>query len=309
MFVRVLGAAAGGGFPQWNCRCPGCTRARAGDPAVRPRTQASLAVSADGRRWVLLNASPDLPAQLRAAPALQPDPDGPARNCPVQAVVISGGDIDCIAGLLSLREGHAFVLYAESFVQEILHANQIFSVLNPDIVRAETLPRARELLLRDAPGESLGLWVEAFAVPGKIPLYQEAGLDPAALVSTQAVAGLALRDSAGHRLYFIPGCARVTDELRARLRDADILFFDGTLWRDDEMIEAGLSAKTGARMGHISVSGPEGSIAAWAGSRIARKILIHINNTNPILCDDSVQAAEVRAAGWEIAYDGMEITL
>jgi pyrroloquinoline quinone biosynthesis protein B len=309
MFVRVLGAAAGGGFPQWNCRCAGCTRARAGDKAVRPRTQASLAVSADGRRWVLLNASPDLPSQLRAAPALQPDPDGPARNCPVQAVVLSGGDIDCIAGLLSLREGHAFTLYAEAFVQEILNANQIFSVLNPDIVRFATLARGHEMLLRDAPGESLGLWVEVFAVPGKIPLYQEAGLDAAALVSTQAVVGLALRDAAGHRLYFIPGCARVTDELRARLQDADLLFFDGTLWRDNEMIEAGLSTKTGARMGHISVSGPQGSIAAWAGSRIARKILIHINNTNPILCEDSVQAAEVRATGWEIAYDGMEITL
>ena len=126
MFVRVLGAAAGGGFPQWNCHCAGCARARSGDPAVKPRTQAGLAVSADGQSWALLNASPDLPAQLRAAPPLQPALSGPARNCPVQAVVISGGDVDCIAGLLSLREGHEFSLYADQFVHEILRIESGF---------------------------------------------------------------------------------------------------------------------------------------------------------------------------------------
>jgi pyrroloquinoline quinone biosynthesis protein B len=308
MFVRVLGAAAGGGFPQWNCRCSCCERARAGDPAVRPRSQASLAVSADGQNWVLLNASPDLPAQLRAAPALQPDPAGPPRNCPVQAVVISGGDIDCIAGLLSLRESHAFRVYAEDFVQTILAENQVFSVLNRDSVRFETLLRT-PTELRNADGNSLGLWVESFAVPGKIPLYQEAGQNAAALVNDQAVIGLCVRDGTGKKIFFIPGCARVTDELRARVAGDSILFFDGTLWHDTEMVEAGLGTKTGTRMGHISVSGAEGSIAAFANTPIARKIFIHINNTNPILCDDSPQAEQARAAGWEIAFDGMEISL
>jgi pyrroloquinoline quinone biosynthesis protein B len=308
MFVRVLGAAAGGGFPQWNCRCACCVRARAGDPAVRPRSQASLAVSADGKNWVLLNASPDLPAQLRAAPQLQPDPTATPRNCPVRAVVISGGDIDCIAGLLSLREGHAFRVYAEDFVQNILSQNQVFSVLNREIVRFEALHRA-ETLLRDADETPLGLWVESFAVPGKIPLYQETGQDEAAFVNDQAVIGLSLRDATGAKLFFIPGCARVTDELRARVAGNNILFFDGTLWQDNEMVDAGLSTKTGARMGHISVSGAEGSIAAFANTKLARKIFIHINNTNPILCDDSPQAEQARIAGWEIAYDGMEINL
>ena len=309
MFVRVLGAAAGGGFPQWNCQCAGCTRARAGDPAVKPRTQASLAVSADGRRWVLLNASPDLPAQLRAAPALHPNISGPARNSPVQAVVISGGDIDCIAGLLSLREGHRFALYADPFVQKIIDDNEVFSVLNRGCVRCGTLEAEHETELRDAQEQSLGLWVEAFPVPGKIPLYQEAGKEAATLVNDQAVVGLSLRDAAGQKVFFIPGCARVTDDIRARVSGEHILFFDGTLWQDDEMITAGMGTKTGARMGHISVSGQDGSIAAFAQTPLARKIFIHINNTNPILCDDSEEAAFVRAAGWDVAFDGMEVTL
>lgn len=309
MFVRVLGAAAGGGFPQWNCQCAGCARARAGDPAVKPRTQASLAVSADGLRWVLLNASPDLPAQLRAAPALQPDISGPARNSPVRAVVISGGDIDCIAGLLSLREGHEFSLYADPFVQKIIDANEVFSVLNRGFVRCASLQAQCKTELRDAQDQSLGLWVEAFPVPGKIPLYQEAGKEAATLVNDQAVIGLSLRDAAGRKVFFIPGCARVTNEIRARVSGEHVLFFDGTLWQDDEMITAGMGTKTGSRMGHISVSGPDGSIAAFAQTPVARKIFIHINNTNPILCDDSEAAAFVRAAGWDIAFDGMEVTL
>lgn len=309
MLVRVLGAAAGGGFPQWNCLCAGCKRARAGDPAVKPRTQASLAVSADGRRWVLLNASPDLPAQLRAAPALHPDIFGPARNSPVQAVVISGGDIDCVAGLLSLREGHPFALYADPFVQKILGDNEVFSVLNRDSVRYNSLTAQGETELRDVQDESLGLWVEAFAVPGKIPLYQEVGKDVAKLVNDQAVIGLSLRDASGRKMFFIPGCARVTDDIRARVGGDNVLFFDGTLWRDDEMVVAGMGTKTGARMGHISVSGEDGSIAAFAKTPLARKIFIHINNTNPILCDDSEEAALVRVAGWDIAFDGMEVTI
>jgi pyrroloquinoline quinone biosynthesis protein B len=307
MRIRVLGAAAGGGFPQWNCNCAGCRRARAGDPAARARTQASLAVSADGVRWVLLNASPDLPAQLRAAPDLQPGRDDSARGSPVAAVVISGGDIDCIAGLLSLRESHPFTLYAQDFVHRIFAENQVFSVLNKDFVRFEALPWEGRVALRDAAGEALGLSAEIFGVPGKVPLYQEG--EAAELVNDRAVIGLSVRDEAGGSLLFIPGCARVTDDILRRAAGTRIMFFDGTLWRDDEMIAAGLGVKTGARMGHVSVSGPGGSLAAFADVPGVRKIFIHINNTNPILCDDSAEAAAVRAAGWEIAHDGMELTL
>jgi len=307
--IRVLGSAAGGGFPQWNCHCAGCRRARAGDPAVKPRTQAGLAVSADGQRWVLLNASPDLPAQLRDNPCLHPNPQGASRNAPIAAVVISGGDIDCISGLLSLREGHAFALYADSFVRGIIEQNQVFSVLNRACVAFRDLQADERVELQDTKGESLGLFVESFPVPGKIPLYQEAGRDLATLVSDQAVIGLSVSDIAGQTMLFIPGCARVTPEILARAAAADALFFDGTLWDDQEMRRAGLGHKTGARMGHISVSGPQGTLHAFANTQIAHRILIHINNTNPILCDDSPEAERVRKAGWKIAEDGMEITL
>jgi pyrroloquinoline quinone biosynthesis protein B len=307
MLVKVLGAAAGGGFPQWNCACEGCRRARAGDPFVRPRTQASLAVSADGAHWALLNASPDLPAQIAANPCLHPASAGP-RHSPIAAVVISSGDVDCIAGLLSLREAQPFTLYADRFVQNILNENSIFNVLDRRLVSFSPLPPETPVVLRDAAGAELGLTVETFYVPGKIPLYQETTDDIAALSADDAVIGLSV--SAGpRRIVYIPGCGAVTAALKSRLLPEDVLFFDGTLWRDDEMQQAGAGAKTGARMGHISVSGPAGTLAAFAGTSLARKILIHINNTNPILQDDSAEAAQVREAGWEIAHDGMELAL
>jgi len=300
----VLGAAAGGGFPQWNCNCAWCGRARSGDPAVRSRTQASLAVSADGVRWVLLNASPDLPFQIASAPCLWPRA-GAARHSPIEAVVISGGDVDCIAGLLSLREGQALAVYADAFVRKILDENGIFRVLDRRVVRFCGLSPGQ---ITGADGTALGLSVEAFAVAGKVPLYQETSDDIAALSTADAVIGLCVSDGAA-RIFYVPGCAAVTDELRGRLRTGDVLFFDGTLWRDDEMILAGMGKKTGKRMGHVSISGPGGSIAAFDGVEGVRKIFIHINNTNPILCDDSEEAALVRSAGWEIAYDGMELLL
>jgi pyrroloquinoline quinone biosynthesis protein B len=184
MLIRVLGAAAGGGFPQWNCSCFNCRRARAGDPAVKPRSQASLAVSGDGNFWVLLNASPDLPAQLREAGVLQPWPNGPPRNSPVQAVVLSSADIDCIAGLLSLREGHAFKLYAQDFVQDILRANPVFGVLDPARAGWSSLRPEAPVMLLDSSNRPLGLTVECFPVPGKLPLYQEAGRALTDLVSS-----------------------------------------------------------------------------------------------------------------------------
>jgi len=308
MLVRVLGAAAGGGFPQWNCNCAGCKRARAGDPNVKPRTQASLAVSGDGARWVLLNASPDLPAQIAASPCLQPATNGPARDSPIKAVVISGGDVDCIAGLLSLREGQKFTLYVDNFVRRILDENRIFGVLNRDVVRFHALPVEQDVALMDADGVALGLDIKAFYVPGKIPLYEEHSDDIAQLRADNTVVGLSVSDGR-RKIFYVPGCGAVTDSLRAKMTPDDVLFFDGTLWQDDEMIRAGTGQKTGKRMGHISVSGPHGSLAAFAGVALARKIFVHINNTNPILLNDSEEAAMVRQAGWDIGFDGLEIEL
>ena len=310
----VLGAAAGGGFPQWNSAGPGCRRARAGDPAAKPRTQASLAVSGDdGRRWVLLNASPDLPAQLRATPALHPRPEGGAvRHSPVAAVVLTGAEVDTVAGLLSLRERHALALYGTEQSLAVLAANPIFGALDPALVPRRRLPLDEEFALRDAAdGADLGLRVEAFAVPGKVPLFlEEGGADPGRADAGETV-GLRLSsaDGGGGALFFIPGCAAMTEALRDRLRGAACVFFDGTLWRDDEMVRAGAGTKTGARMGHMSVDGPGGTLAAFADLGVRRRVLIHLNNTNPALLADSPERAAVEAAGWEVAEDGMELRL
>ncbi len=256
---------------------------------------------------MLLNASPDLPHQIFSTPCLWPRGDA-ARHSSIEAVVISGGDVDCIAGLLSLREGQRLAVYADAFVRKILDENAIFRVLDRRLVSFNALPAGQTTVLTGAAEAKLGLSVEAFAVAGKVPLYQETSDDIAKLSAADAVIGLCVSDGAG-RVFYVPGCAAVGKNLRGRLRAGDVLFFDGTLWRDDEMILAGTGTKTGARMGHISISGPDGSIAAFEGVEGVRKIFIHINNTNPILCDDSAEAAFVRRAGWEIAFDGMELRL
>jgi pyrroloquinoline quinone biosynthesis protein B len=303
----VLGAAAGGGFPQWNSNALACREARNGGPRARARTQASIAVSANERDWFLLNASPDLRLQIEATPPLHPR-EG-LRSSPIAGAVVTGGDVDAIAGLLHLRERHRFAIYAPRRVLEVLSANPIFGVLAPDYVERIELPLDRKTDLKGASGPS-GLALRAFAVPGKVPLYlEEGGRDPGLSEIGDAV-GLELFDIAeGARFFFIPGCAIVTPELRRRLAGTPLVFFDGTLWRDDEMIRMGISDKTGRRMGHISMSGPDGAIVAFEGLGIERRIFIHINNSNPVLLEDSAERRAAEAAGWEIAYDGMEVRL
>lgn len=295
LHVKVLGSAAGGGFPQWNSAGPGCRRARDGDPAARRRTQTSLAVSADGAAWVLLNASPDLRAQLEATPALNPRPaEGQVRHSPIVAVVLTGAEIDTIAGLLTLREGHAFELHATQAALDILAANPVFDVLPCARVPRRALEAGKTIALA-------GLEIEAMAVPGKAPLFLNGG-------HVETTIGLRIA-AGGGELFFIPGCAAMTSALAARLKGAGCVMFDGTLWRDDEMIRAGAGPKTGRDMGHMSLSGPEGTLAAFADIAARRRILIHLNNTNPVLLSDSAERAAVAMAGWEVAEDGMEFTL
>lgn len=311
MRCLVLGSAAGGGFPQWNSNASACQRARRGDPLALSRTQASIAVSADGAHWFLLNASPDLRAQIEATPPLHPSQG--LRSSPIAGVVLNGGDVDAIAGLLTLRERQRLTVYAAAPVMAVLRDNTIFDVLARDVVARQVLMlEARTpLLLPD--GRPSGLFVEIFAVPGKVPLYMEtadviAGRVAPPIVLDGHTVGIAIDDGAAP-LFFIPGCAAMTADLRARLRGAALVFFDGTLWHDREMIEAGIGDKTGQRMGHLSLSGPEGTLAAFEAIDVRRKILIHINNSNPVLLADSAQRAAVEAAGWEVAFDGMDITL
>ena len=302
MRLVVLGAAAGGGFPQWNCNCPNCRRAWRGDPAARPRTQCSVAVSGDGERWLLLNASPDLRQQIGATPVLHPS--GGLRHSPIAAVLLTGADVDACAGLLSLREGQRFDLLAAGPTLGVLAADPIFAVLDPESVR-------RRALVPDEPLDlGFGLTVETYPVPGKMPLWLEDEAEGLDLASEAGEAiGVRVATSAGASCHFVPGCARLSPALAERLRGAALLLFDGTLWDDDEMIRLGLGAKTGRRMGHMSMTGPAGSMAAFAPLDVARKVYVHVNNSNPVLIDGSPEQRTAAAAGWEIAFDGMEIAL
>jgi pyrroloquinoline quinone biosynthesis protein B len=294
----VLGAAAGGGFPQWNCNCDVCRLAWAGDKRVRPRTQASLAVTSDGRRWTLVNASPDLRAQIQATPQLHPREA--ARASPIAAVVLTGAEIDQTAGLLSLRERSPFLLYATAATLAAISDNPMFGVLSTDVVTRRAITPGERFALAS------GIEAELFIVPGKLPLYLE-GDDPDIKSETGANVGVELCDGRS-RIAYVPGAAAVTPVLRERLARADVLLFDGTLFADDEMIRTETGKKFGRRMGHLPINGPDGSLAALAGLS-SRRIFVHINNTNPLLVDGSPERARVAAAGWEVAEDGMEILL
>jgi len=307
LHITVLGSAAGGGFPQWNSNDAAARRARSGE--IPSRTQSALAISADERQWILLNASPDIRQQVNAHRRLQPRNGDPKRSSPIAAVVLTNADVDHVAGLLSLRESQRFVLYGHERVLDVLAGNSIFNVLNRDHVARRALPVDVPFELRDAADAPLGLTVRAFAVPGKVALWREDETDASLGTRNGDTVGLEFRASETKSMFYIPGCAAMTEALAARLQGAALVFFDGTLWRDDEMIAQGVGRKTGSRMGHMSCSGPAGSIAAFAALAVKRKIFIHINNTNPLLLPDSAERAEAEAHGWEVSYDGMEISL
>lgn len=294
----VLGSAAGGGVPQWNCRCPVCAAAWEGR-GTKPRTQTSVAISANGDDWVLLDCAPEILSQIVATPALHPR-HGP-RDSPICGVLLTGGDVDHIAGLLGLRERQPFSLYATPQIHALLRANQIFDVLAPDVVER------REIMLGDYVGLAPGIRAKIFPVPGKKPLYQE-GANVEVGLEGEANIGVEIRVD-GRVFFYIPGCAFMTEALRSTVYNADVVLFDGTLWHDEEMQMLGTGTKTGRRMAHMAMSGSLGSLAAFADLAIRRKIFIHINNTNPVLLENSPERQWAEAAGWEIAYDGMEIAL
>ena len=308
MRLLVLGAAAGGGFPQWNACHPACRRARSGDPAARPATQASIALSGDGERWLLVNAAPDLRQQIEANPVLWPR-EG-LRSSPIQAVVLTNADVDAVMGLLHLREGTAFTVHAHPNVLATLEANPIFGVLDPTLVERRPMLPEEAFEPTDRQGQGLGFRICPFLAPGKVPLYAEPGAD--ADLDTAALSGDALGldvEAAGRRVVYLANCARVTPELRQRIEGADVLFMDGTLWTDDEMIRLGVGSKTAARMGHVAMSGRDGAIAALAGVAVGRRLFIHVNNTNPALLADSPERRTLEAAGWAVCHDGMEFQL
>jgi len=313
MKIRVLGAAAGGGFPQWNCNAPLSRAVRQNRPGFLARTQSSIAASADGRNWAVFNASPDIRQQIAATAELQPRADAPLRSTPIKAVVLTNADVDHIAGLLSLREREPFTLYATRRVLDTLAANSIFQVLNADYVERRELALEGKTELH-GPDGPIGLTIETFSVPGKVALFLE---DPGKKdfgTSGGDTIGLALRRTADageadKTLFYVPGCAAIETAFKQRISGGACLMFDGTVFENDEMARTGVGSKTGARMGHIAMSGPEGSLAGLADVDLKRRIFIHINNTNPVLDPHSGEASAVQAAGWEIAFDGMELEL
>ncbi len=311
MHIRVLGAAAGGGFPQWNCNHPNSRLARSSDASAFSRTQSSIAVSSDGERWFLFNASPDLRQQIAENSVLQPTLDDPLRYSPIAGVLLTNADVDHVAGLLNLRESQPLALYATERVLGVLSDNTIFNVLNPKFVDRRPLSLGKSEVLRDKEGVGSGIEVTPFAVPGKVALWlEDESKGPGFGSVEEDTIALHVRAKGDEAAFiYMPACAMVDDGVRERVRGARLILFDGTLWADDEMIRDDVGIKTGKRMGHMSISGPDGSLRVFEDLGVERRVFIHLNTTNPALAEDSPERGEIQAAGWEIAYDGMEIEL
>ena len=306
MRVRVLGSAAGGGFPQWNCGCPNCRGVRDRTIEATPRTQESVAVSADGDGWFLLNASPEIRQQIEAFPPLHPRA---ARDTPIQAVVLTNGDLDHCLGLLSLRESQPIAIYATDSVRRGFTERNVFyrtlERFDGQVTWRRLVPgQPQDLLL--ATGRPSGLTIEARAVPGKPPIHLEQ-LEPSGPEDNVA---LRIREAAsGRQLSYASAVGAITGAVRETLEGADCVFLDGTFWSADELIVGGLGDKRAEQMAHVPVGGADGSLAQLTGLAAARKLYIHVNNTNPMLRDDSPQRAEAERAGWRVASDGLELSL
>ncbi len=297
MWLRVLGSAAGGGFPQWNCSCPACRAVREGSRPSRPRTQSSIAVSADYRRWFLLNASPDIRAQIESFPALHPR-DG--RATPLEAVLLTDAELDHTLGLLLLREGRRLDLHATAAVHETLSDG---TSLLPTLGRYCSVEWRPVVPGADVPlGD--GLSYRAFDVP----TTKQARFGPGR--EQGRVVGYRLTDeSSGRAAVYLPGVQELTTAVHEQLDDCACLLLDGTCWQDDELIRLGLAGKTAREMGHLPIDGPDGSLEHLSPLPIERKIYIHINNTNPILLEDAPERRVVEERGVEVATDGLEVRI
>lgn len=304
MYVIVLGSAAGGGFPQWNCGCLNCEGFRAGTVLATARTQDSVAISADREHWYLLNASPDILGQIQKTRALSPRA---ARHSPIAGIVLTNGDLDHTLGLFSLRESYPLSLYATGTVSRGLEGkNAMFRTLRRFPTQATwhalVIGEMQSLLLPD--GGPSGLTITPFAAKGKRPVHLEGEGAP----SAEDNVGIRITSSTGKTLIYLTAAATVSG-LEAELSSADVLLFDGSFWSSDELISQGLGVSYAEDMAHLPIGGDGGSLVALAGVATPRKIFTHINNTNPILRSDSKERALVESAGWEIAEDGMEFSL
>jgi pyrroloquinoline quinone biosynthesis protein B len=307
--IEILGSAAGGGFPQWNCNCRNCQSLRAGTFQGKRRTQTQVAVSDGQRPWLLLNASPDLRLQIEAAPFLYPRAG--RRDSPIASVLLTSADIDQIAGLLSLRELQPLRVYCTPSLRRILRDdNSAFGMLNRAAkqVMWSEVNLDQQISLTTVEDSDLGVACTVFSLGNHYPVYVSSQR-AASLRPEEALLGVILQSSTGARVAYMPAVPAVDDSLLSRLQDVDLLLFDGTFWSDDELIQVQGSGATAREMGHVPVSGPDGSLRKLAGLRRPRKIFFHVNNTNPMLDESGPQYAEVRAAGWEIAEDGWSLNV
>jgi pyrroloquinoline quinone biosynthesis protein B len=310
MRIRVLGSAAGGGFPQWNCACPNCSALRDGSVKARPRTQAQVAVSSDPSHWFLLNASPDLRQQILATPELSATSS--TLGSPISTILLTSADVDCVMGLLHLREFHPLHIYSTFSVRRILtEENSLFRVLarsNPP-VRWETLPLDRliPLVPPSSAGARDGFFCKAVPLFGAFPDYVSDSLK-GSFPPEEAVIGLQLVHKE-RRFFYAPSVPGIGDEWQRSVDESDLALLDGTFWKEDELIQAKRSRRTARDMGHLPLWGERGMLKRPFRLGKTKRVLIHINNTNPVLNEESPEHRAVREAGWEIAYDGMEFNL
>ena len=306
MRIRILGSSAGGGFPQWNCGCENCRGVREGTIQASPRTQESVCISADGQDWFLIQASPEIRQQIESFSSLHPRN---LRHSPIQAIVLTNGDLDHCLGLLSLRESYPLVVYATERVQQgFVEGNSLYRTLQrfSNQITWRSLTLDHETSLAGVNGKPSGLTIEAMAVPGQPPLHLRGQLSE----NPEDNVGLKIRDpSKGHSFLYLPSVKQISPEVSQWLCSADCVFFDGTFWSENELSAVDSKGKRAQDMAHIPIGGKDGSLSLLATLQIPRRIFIHVNNTNPILRTDSLERQRVEDAGWSVAYDGMEFEL
>jgi pyrroloquinoline quinone biosynthesis protein B len=310
MRIKVLGSAAGGGFPQWNCGCSNCSRFRAGELEGGARTQAQVAVSSTPSNWLLLNASPDLRQQLLADPEFAPR--GRTRNTPIRGVVLTSADTDCVVGLLHLREFSPLEIFATDGVRRVVaEENSLFRTLErstpPVRWNGLALDRLTPIFSAAASGDDTTICCRAIPLDGEYPDYVRERLRKS-LPKPEAVIALELTQG-GKRLFYAPSLPGLGEEWKRSVMGSQLALLDGTFWTDNELREVRGEGKTAREIGHVPLSGTDGLLKELEGAANVRRVLIHMNNTNPVLDETSEARHILGKAGWEVSSDGMEFTL
>jgi pyrroloquinoline quinone biosynthesis protein B len=309
MHVKILGSAAGGGFPQWNCACPNCRLLREGTFPGKARAQLQVAISSDRQSWILLNASPDLRSQINQDSDLHPR--AAKRGTPITSVFLTSAELDQVLGLLSLREFQSFRVYATRSVQKILREdNSVFRTLNrvgSQVSWVDIEPN-QKLTVTNPSAEREPFQLEFIALSSHFPTYVSPERS-SQLCARESLLGIVVASASGARLAYFPSVPAIDAALLKHLTSADVILMDGTFWADDELIQVRGEGPTARQIGHVPISGDDGTLKRLKALRATRKIFVHINNTNPVLNESTQQFRQICEAGWELAEDGWELTL